>query len=366
MSDILKNERLNLMKDVLFLEQEDLHTYALDFLKDYGYGQDGYDIFNMSGNGIFAKGDIPVMLLAHFDTVHRVKPTEETLFYDTAKNQMVCLDNGIGADCRAGVFNILEIVKLGYKPTIMFSWDEEIGGVGASTMTEIIKSDRESSGSILIQEYMKEINFAVQFDRRGFGEAVYYDLDSPDFEAYISSFGYHTEWGSFTDISVICPEFGFAGVNVAAGYTDEHTKSEILHVTEMMESQRKVINMLIDQINSPSYYKYVESKHSWKNYSYAQGYGSYVGGTENSFTDEANSIARSSAYDFGDEYDIPTKRSKPTNCLICESDISSSNWEEIPVGTGGGVTQNETCLYCREKYYGELAALPDWFKSTKA
>ena len=77
---------------------------------------------------LIAVGDIPVGLVAHLDTVFKHPPTN--IYYDRVKNVMWSPD-GLGADDRAGVYAIAQILKTGVKPTIIFTTDEELGCVGA-------------------------------------------------------------------------------------------------------------------------------------------------------------------------------------------------------------------------------------------
>lgn len=342
---LLEGKDLELMKTCLFLEQDELHDYLLQVLEDkYDY------IFQRTGVGIYAKGDLPVILLAHLDTVHKVKPTEDTLFYDTEKNQMACINNGIGADCRAGVFNILQLLDKGYRPHVLFSWDEEIGCVGTGYFVNILESTNATG--TLLQEYMKEINFAVQFDRRGFSEAVYYDLDSQEFENYISSFGFATKFGSYTDIAELCPSAGFAGVNVSAGYTDEHTKNEILHVNELLSTQQKVENILIDQMKNPYFFEYKGlPKYQWGKTYYGSDSAFYASG------------AQEDPYD-GYYYEEPILTSSKTveeeTCFICDEPlIIDGNWDDRK--TNISKTQAITCFDCRDMYYGKEAIVPQWW-----
>ncbi len=70
---------------------------------------------------IIAFGNEPIGLVAHLDTVHSV-PVKD-LFYDTQQGVMWS-PQGIGADDRAGVYSILEIIGRGYRPTVILTTDE--------------------------------------------------------------------------------------------------------------------------------------------------------------------------------------------------------------------------------------------------
>jgi hypothetical protein len=142
----------------------------------------------------------------------------------------------------------------GFKPHIAFTWNEEVGGLGARFLSDNLNPKQFD----LFAGEHGPINFAIQFDRRGHQQAVYYDLDNQDFEDYISAFGFKTEWGSYTDICEICPAWGFAGVNLSAGYINEHTSSELILVETLEDTLAKAARILEDQIENPTFFEYKE------------------------------------------------------------------------------------------------------------
>lgn len=326
------NLKLKDLKEVLMFDQPQLHGYLYAKLQGR-YGKK--NTFVKNGSYIYAKGDIPIILLAHMDTVHAKTVTEETFFFDSERMAMWSTD-GIGADCRAGVFNILDILEKGYKPHILFTWDEEIGGVGASEFV----NDFSYRFPHQAKQLAEDVNFAVQFDRHGFDEAVYYDLDSPEFESYISSFGYKTEMGSYTDICELCPAYGFAGVNVAAGYTDEHQVKEILWVNEMHKSNVRVIEMIEDQIKNPTKFEYIEGANSkWYGYgNYGYGYDDY----------DYHGYAGTKSYGKGKS----TKKKDGTIAETCSKCFIAKDlvlWDEVE-----NEQLNSMCNECREAFLKQL------------
>lgn len=240
------SSQIELLKSLFTLEQEQLHEYLIDILLDH-YGEN--NVIEDYGQFLFAKGDIDVLLVAHLDTVHKIKPTLDEIFYDQDKGIMWS-PRGIGGDDRCGVYIILSILFAGYKPHIAFTWNEEIGCVGSRNMVNVFNPKEQMSTNI---------NFAIQFDRRGHKEAVYYDLDSPEFEQYITSFGFDTKLGSFTDICEICPDWGFAGVNLSAGYANEHTTNEMVFIATINDTLHKAIAILKEQSTEPTFFPYKET-----------------------------------------------------------------------------------------------------------
>jgi hypothetical protein len=68
--------------ELLKMEQKGLLTELNKKLNEKGY----YGNVLCTDDYIYAKGDIPVMLVAHLDTVHLVKPKE--VFYDKKQDVM--------------------------------------------------------------------------------------------------------------------------------------------------------------------------------------------------------------------------------------------------------------------------------------
>ena len=206
---------------------------------------------------VYAIGDIPVALAAHMDTVF-AKPVSD-LFYDTNKNVMWSTE-GLGADDRAGVFAIWQIVKSGLKPHIILSTDEESGCLGARELSKLPCP-------------FEDLRYIVQLDRRGVNDCVFYDCDNPEFVKYVEAFGFIEAHGTFTDITKYCPAWGAAGVNLSVGYYNEHSYSEILYVNALYATIEKVKRMLKEE-EIPAF-QYIE-----KVYAYDVGaWGKYGWGT---------------------------------------------------------------------------------------
>ena len=180
---------------------------------------------------LVAVGDIPIALVAHLDTVFAAPP--KRIFYDRIKNVMWSPE-GLGADDRAGVYAIVQILKSGLRPTIIFTTDEEKGCLGAEVLVK----------NLPIAPV--KLKYIIEMDRRGSDDCVFYQCDNEQFESYVESFGFVMNFGSFSDISVICPKWGVAGVNLSIGYYDEHSYSETLYIGQMFSTIEKVKHMLLD------------------------------------------------------------------------------------------------------------------------
>jgi len=201
-----------------------------------------YDKKNLirTNSYIYAIGEIPIALVAHLDTVHKAPPTE--FFHDPEKG-CIWTPEGLGADDRAGVFSILMLLRGGYRPSVIFLTQEERGGIGAEKF---------------IQNWpmpATEINFLVELDRQGCNDAVYYECGNEKFENFISSFGFVTEWGSFSDISIIAPKWDRAAVNLSVGYYHEHTLCEFLNYRYMFSTIEKV-KQILENYNENTVYNF--------------------------------------------------------------------------------------------------------------
>lgn len=187
---------------------------------------------------IYAIGSIPILLVAHLDTV-LAKPPK--VYY--IKNKKIFIGSeGLGADDRAGILGILKLLKKGYRPSVLFTTMEEIGGLGALT---------------LVKDYPKAppspIKYIIELDRKGFNECVFYKCNNPAFFKYINSFGFQTNKGIFSDISFICPNWNIAGVNLSVGYYNEHTEYEYFVLEDLYNTLEKVELLLLESSTVPSY-----------------------------------------------------------------------------------------------------------------
>lgn len=187
-----------------------------------------YDKVIETPDYVIAEGTIPIALVAHLDTVFP-KPAKE-VFYDRQKN-VIWSPSGLGADDRAGVFAIIQIIKRGYRPHIIFTTEEESGAQGAMAL------GKEECP-------FKDLRYMIELDRRGDNDCVFYDCDNPEFTTYIEKFGFAEAIGSFSDISVLMEDWLVAGVNLSIGYRDEHSISEILFVEHMLNTINRVCKML--------------------------------------------------------------------------------------------------------------------------
>lgn len=176
---------------------------------------------------VYASGNIPIMLAAHVDSVHNNPPTA---IYLDEKAGVMWSPDGLGADDRAGVLGILEMLRRGYKPHVMLLDGEESGCTGAREAVRVIRDPG--------------VLYIVELDRKNGGEAVFYDCGNSAFKDYITSFGFREDVGTFSDITTLCPAWNVAGVNLSCGYYNAHTAAEYLRLPELWSTLEKLERML--------------------------------------------------------------------------------------------------------------------------
>lgn len=227
---ILNNNEYKTFESICGLSQKALKKTLSTLLRSK------YKTVIETADYIVAEGDIPIALVAHMDTVFS-SPAKE-IFYDRQKNVIWCPD-GLGADDRAGVFAIIQIIRRGYRPHIIFTTDEEKGAIGASVLAQS-------------KCPFNDLRYMIELDRRGSNDCVFYDCNNSTFINYIEEFGFAEAIGSFSDISVLMEEWMVAGVNLSIGYRDEHSVSEVLFVEHMLNTINRVCKMLEEE-NIPAF-----------------------------------------------------------------------------------------------------------------
>lgn len=232
-------------ENILLLTQKSLKGYLVSQLKSLGYDpicEDGF---------CYARGEIPVLLTAHMDTVHAFCPyiiVEETTPLGLNK---VWSPYGIGGDDRCGVYMILQIIKE-YKCSVLFCEDEESGGIGSSKFCK----------TKYISE-LEKMQYMIELDRANESDAVFYDCDNDDFVTFIEkNIGYKKTWGTFSDISNLCPKAKVAGVNLSCGYYKAHTTNEYIILQEV-EMTIYSVTYLLSITTKEDKFIYVEKKYNY-------------------------------------------------------------------------------------------------------
>lgn len=163
-------------------------------------------------------------LVAHMDSVH-IHPPGKIAF----DGERLSAKNGIGADDKAGLVAVLEIIRRGADVNAIFTADEEIGGRGASAIDPAI---------------LKGCCYFVEIDRRGNSDLVseigWQAIASDKFIEIVTPFaleyGFKETSGMYTDIEDILQKTSVSGLNVSAGYYNPHTVKEFVLLSELQNS----------------------------------------------------------------------------------------------------------------------------------
>lgn len=227
----------------------------------------GYENVVTADGYIYAKGTVPVCLIAHMDTVHVNRIVDYYEWVDEKGNHILSSPQGIGGDDRCGIYMILQIIKT-HKCSVIFCEDEECGGIGA----------RKFSTSQFIEE-LKEMKYLIEFDRKNNNDAVFYRCANKEFENFITTnTGLVKGFGSFSDISVIAPACKVAAVNISCGYHSPHSTDEEVNVEEMMRIVGIVKNLIPIECEQFEYKELTYDRtenYSRQGYGYGYGYCGY-------------------------------------------------------------------------------------------
>lgn len=236
---------MNRLEDFVMPSQKVLYTKLRRMFKG--------NVVSSKGNYVLIPGEVPVMLIAHLDTVHKEGVQQ---ICKTQNGNILMSPQGIGGDDRCGVFALVKVHKAaaaGKKPWLLFTCDEEIGGVGAEKFCEHHRKGK-------LHKELADLKLLIEIDRKGELDAVYYECGNEEFEDYITSKGFVTAFGSFSDISVIAPELGVAAVNLSSGYYNAHTLHEYINRAHLNATIEKVIGIVAEAAaeDFPKY-EYVDS-----------------------------------------------------------------------------------------------------------
>ena len=229
------------LEDLVRPRQSDLKK-----LLEVVLAEQGYEPISKKGF-LYAEGDVPVLLVAHMDTVHK-QPVSNILY--SKDGSLMMSPEGIGGDDRCGVYMILEIIKEA-RCHVLFTEDEEIGCIGARDFAK--------------SKLNPQVNFIVEVDRRGRNDAVFYQCDNREFTEFVCCFGFDEAHGSFSDISVIAPQLGVAAVNISAGYFNEHSRHEYIDKAAVERN----IGLLREMVQTPAGpFEYIERRYGGRQMSF--------------------------------------------------------------------------------------------------
>lgn len=239
---------------MLKLSQEDLALLMYEKLKKY-YD----DIVFKNGSYIWAKAKkenrVPYMLVGHLDTVRN----EKNQFFPVynSRTGMIANVGGdfegdvLGGDDRCASLIILSVLeKVESLPDILLTFDEESGGIGVSQFCTDIKA-----------EELEHINFVIEPDKsyEESEEIVWcrYEDTNDEIVSFLEQTGCNLIeiLGSYSDIVDIQSTFGISGINIDAGYINQHTRKERINWNRIPRIIDFVINILSIPLDNRIQYK---------------------------------------------------------------------------------------------------------------
>lgn len=212
------------------------------------------------GDGyIYCRGNIPVLLTAHMDTVHKelIKDYYEDVQTDEDGNttHTISSPQGIGGDDRCGIYAILKIIESGYIPYVLFCEEEEVGGIGSAKFCKT--------------KYITELSnlkFLIELDRANANDLVFYSNANQDWIDWVEDeTNWKKSWGTFSDISHLSPACEISSVNLSCGYYKAHTVYEYVIIEELLETI-EMTKHLLDASKKVEAFVYEERKYNTRYY----------------------------------------------------------------------------------------------------
>jgi hypothetical protein len=182
-------------------------------------------------NQVLVIGSDPTVLWSsHTDTVHYAEGIQKIV----RKNMTVGLPKStastcLGADCTAGVWIMMEMIKAKVPGMYIFHYGEEVGCIGSSALAD------ESA------DRLKGIKSAIAFDRRGTTSIITHQRDRTCSDAFGKSLAKQLpkrfkldDKGILTDTKQyrwIVPEC----TNLSVGFSNEHSAYERIDLGHLFE-----------------------------------------------------------------------------------------------------------------------------------
>ena len=182
----------------------------------------------------------PVPLLsAHTDTVFSHIPES----FSIKKGRLSCKNKGIGlgADDRNGCYLMHNLMLSRPQDFIFAVFDlEELGCKG--------------SKSFNMYPIQGLVSVLIGLDRKGSNEFALYGYESEELLSVLDTFpGYHTDFGSITDVMVLAEESNICCFNLSVGYYKQHFEREFTIIRDV-ERAEKFLNNLPTEFSDKQYF----------------------------------------------------------------------------------------------------------------
>jgi hypothetical protein len=169
-----------------------------------------------------------VLWSSHTDTVHRgegrqIVDFDNGFFRLHKKSKATCL----GADCAVGNWIMINMIMAEVPGLYVFHHGEEIGCVGSSAIAK------------KAPDFLKGINMAIAFDRRGTGSIITHQGSRTCSDAFGNSLAAQLEGFKLDPTGILTDTKMYAGIvpectNLSVGYFDEHRSTERLDFSHAM------------------------------------------------------------------------------------------------------------------------------------
>lgn len=222
----------NEYKEILEAKEVTIH-HLLKYFKKNEIDYDEYG--NIFINFKKENKKLPI-LVAHTDNVLGEKDRKPVFTLD-GKKIFCANDVGIGFDDKAGIIAIIELWKSIPEKLfrIIFTANEEVGGVGARNINE---------------NRYNQAKYILELDRRGGKDIIQESgctrLCSNKFAEKWENIGFKKEIGTFTDLNEFKPKAPKVEMcNLSIGYYNPHQSTEYLNIKEFENIIIKVKNFII-------------------------------------------------------------------------------------------------------------------------
>jgi len=230
--------------------QSELYDFVLNFVQSYS------DHFIIKTDEtkkfilVTPKTNLYPVLVSHLDIYNEInKPDRIELVKEDNLNvyegYLEDTRTLLGGDDRNGVWTMLTLMENNHNIGYLFTTDEECGCIGVHYVLD----------NGILSSIEENITYFLQIDRRGISDLAYYIMDNGlkthqnlKFQSKLEMLeDYSLTKGSSTDIKHICKKLGICGINISAGYYNEHESQEYTDVNYLLNLPKtieKIINLL--------------------------------------------------------------------------------------------------------------------------
>ncbi len=239
-----------LIKTLSIQSESNNDSNMIKFVKNFlsknriKYKEDTY------GNIYVTKGQSKsyACIVSHMDTVHPIIDKEyfkvfklKDILY--TMNTELGEQIGIGGDDKVGVYITLQLLKDLDNIKAVFYRNEEIGCLGSKYSIQHEKSFYNNCNFILQCDRKYKNNFITESGGIKMCSTDFIDSVTP----YMEKYGFKEERGISTDVDkLVKGDVGISCANISSGYYRPHTNTEIVKISEVLNT----FNFVTDVINN--------------------------------------------------------------------------------------------------------------------